>query len=312
MSDPRSAFRVLVVDDEPEIVRDLVDLLTDEGYEAHGAGSGAEALRTLATGPFDLVLADLRMPPPDGIALARALKVERPELPVIILTAHADPTLARAAIEAGASDYVTKPWNTFELLLRVRRLRERWDLLGQRARLLRLVDHLGARGEGLEDLVGASARMREVFDLVRRVAVTEATVLLRGESGTGKSAIAAAIHRRSPRASGPFLKINCGALPEPLLESELFGHEKGAFTGAIRRKPGLFEVAEGARSCSTRSATCPLRFRSRSYKRSRSGRSFGSEGRNRCGPRSGCSRRPIETSKTSCGKGGSGRTSTTD
>jgi len=245
MSGSRAEFRILVVDDEPEIVRDLVDLLAEEGYAAEGAASGAEAAEVLRGGSHDLVLADLRMPPPDGIELVRRLKEERPELPVIILTAHADPAKAREAIQAGAYDYVTKPWNTFELLLRVRRLHERWDLLGQHARLRRWIDHLGGAGPELENLVGRSPRTREVFELARRVAPSNATVLLRGESGTGKSAVAAAIHRLSPRASGPFLKVNCGALPEPLLESELFGHEKGAFTGAIRRKPGLFEVADG-------------------------------------------------------------------
>jgi len=248
MDKGRSQFRILVADDESEIVRDLVDLLGDEGYAATGVTSGAEALVRLEEASFDLVLCDLRMPPPDGLEVLRWVRRHRPELPVILVTAHADPALARTAIEAGCLDYVTKPWNTFELLLRVQRVHERWDLLGQRERLVRLVEHLtGApeRPEALEDLVGSTAVMRQVFDLARRVAATDATVLLRGESGTGKSVIASVIHRLSPRRDRPFLKVNCGAIPEHLLESELFGHEKGAFTGAIRQKPGLFEVAEG-------------------------------------------------------------------
>ncbi len=245
---PVADFRVLVVDDEPEIVRDLVDLLRDEGFTAEGAGSGTEAMRRLKAETYHLVLCDLRMPPPDGLSVARWVQENFSDLPVVILTAHADPALAREAIEAGCLDYVTKPWNTFELLLRVRRVRERWDLIGQKARLLRWIDHLRedeVRERALEDLVGSSPLMRRAFDLARRVAASDANVLLRGESGTGKSVLAAAIHRMSPRAEGPFLKLNVGAIPEHLLESELFGHERGAFTGAVRQKPGLFEVAEG-------------------------------------------------------------------
>ncbi len=240
-------FRILVVDDEPEIVRDLIDLLADEGYAATGAASGAEAQQRLTQDIYHLVLCDLRMPPPDGLAIARWAQERFPDLPILILTAHADPALAREAIEAGCLDYVTKPWNTFELLLRVRRVRERWDLIGERARLVRWIEHLSGPGEdaSFQDLVGRSAAMREVFDLARKVAASEATVLIRGESGTGKGVLASAIHALSSRAASPFLKLNCGAIPEHLLESELFGHEKGAFTGAIRQKPGLFEVADG-------------------------------------------------------------------
>jgi two-component system, NtrC family, response regulator AtoC len=242
------SFHILVVDDEPEIVRDLGDLLRDEGYEVTTAGNGTEALAALTNSSFDLMLCDLRMPPPDGMALLLWLKEHQPDTPMIVLTAHSDPTLARQAIQGGALDYVTKPWNTFELLLRIRRVRERWDLIGQRERLLRWIEHLNAEpilSAGLPQVIGAGAGMTQILDLVRRVAPSEAIVLLRGESGTGKSLLAAVIHQLSPRREGPYLKINCGAIPEHLLESELFGHEKGAFTGAIRQKPGLFEVAEG-------------------------------------------------------------------
>lgn len=246
MTESARRFRILVADDEPEIVRDLVDLLGDEGYDAVGVHSGAEALARFESEPADLIISDVRMPPPDGLLLLQELRARGNEVPVILLTAHADGELARRAVEAGAHDYLTKPWNTFELLLRVRRVRERWDLVAERARLRRYLDHLtGSESADLDQMVARSGSMREVFDLARRVAPSEATVLIRGESGTGKSALAAAIHRLSPRSGGPFIKVNCGAIPETLLESELFGHEKGAFTGAIRQKAGLFEVAEG-------------------------------------------------------------------
>ena len=247
MSKNQDAFRILVVDDEVEIVRDLTDLLADEGYEAVGAHSGQSAIERLSEGDIHLVLSDMRMPPPDGLALARHVAEHHPDTRIILLTAHADPDLAREAIESGAFDYVTKPWNTFELLLRVRRVRERWDLHGQRQRLERYIEHLtGREGEEtqFEGLVARSASMREVFDLAQRVAASDATVLIRGESGTGKSVLAAAMHNQSPRAGEPFVKVNCGAIPENLLESELFGHEKGSFTGATRDKAGLFEVAD--------------------------------------------------------------------
>ena len=243
----RQLFRVLVVDDEKELVRDLLDLLEDEGYAAEGAQSGSEAQAKLESGRYDLVLSDVRMPPPDGIALLRWIREMHPELPVLLLTAHADPDLAREAIQAGAYDYVTKPWNTFELLLRVRRVKEKWGLTTEKARLERLVDHLTPPEErdALAHLVAESPSMRGVLVLAQRVAGVDATVLVRGESGTGKSVLARAIHDLSSRRGGPFVKVNCGAIPETLLESELFGHEKGAFTGAIRQKLGLFEIADG-------------------------------------------------------------------
>ncbi len=257
-----ASFRVLVVDDEPEIRRSLEDLFSEEGYDVDVADSGTAALAALAARPYALVITDLRMPPPDGLALLRAVRERWPHTEVILLTAFATRETAREALRAGALEYVEKPYKEFEMLLRVGRVHERWKLArrsreleddraaleSQREVLSRRVETLEetfAQEASFENLIARSAAMKEVFYLARRVAATDATVLIRGESGTGKTALARAIHLASPRRGRPFLKVNCGALPESLLESELFGHERGAFTGAVRRKEGLFAVAEG-------------------------------------------------------------------
>ncbi len=258
----RRAMRILVVDDEPEILLSLEDLLTEEGFEVTTAGSGTEALEALERQMFELVITDLRMPPPDGLELLKRIKAQWPATEVILLTAFATRDTAREALKEGALEYVEKPYKEFEMLLRVGRVSERFrltersrrleedraTLVGERDLLNRRIESLetAATGEAsFENLVARSEPMREVFYLARRVAATEATVLIRGESGTGKSVLARAIHLASARRGQPFLKVNCGALPESLLESELFGHEKGAFTGAVRRKEGLFAVADG-------------------------------------------------------------------
>ncbi len=257
-----AGFRVLLVDDEPEILRSLEDLFSEEGYDVVAAGSGSEAIAALEARAFPLVITDLRMPPPDGLELLRITKSRWPQTEVILLTAFATRETAREALRAGALEYVEKPYKEFEMVLRVGRVHERWKLArrsreleadraaleSQREELTRRVETLEetfAQEASFENLVARSAAMREVFYLARRVASTEATVLLRGESGTGKTALARAIHLASPRRGRPFLKVNCAALPESLLESELFGHERGAFTGAVRRKDGLFAAADG-------------------------------------------------------------------
>jgi len=245
MSDPRAergGFHILVVDDEEELRRNLVDLFTETGYRVTAADSGAAAAAALEAGRFDLVVSDLRMPAPDGLALLRLVRRRWPETPFILLTAYATLETARAALAEGALDYVQKPYKEFEMSLRVERAFERRRLERERGLLAERVAALEAKAS-FENLIGRSPAMQAVFDLARKVAATETTVLLRGESGTGKTALARAIHLASPRRARPFLKINCSALPDTLLESELFGHEKGAFTGAVRRKEGLFAAA---------------------------------------------------------------------
>jgi len=237
-------YRILVVDDEVELRRNLEDLFQEEGYRVSGAGSGQEALVLLSSGGFDLVVSDLRMPPPDGLALLREVRRRWPETAFILLTAYATLDSAREALSEGALDYVQKPYKEFEMVLRVARAYEECRLRRERERLSERVAALEEEAS-FAHLVARSPAMRDVFALARKVAATSVTVLLRGESGTGKSALARAIHLVSPRRAAPFVKIHCGALPETLLESELFGHEKGAFTGAVRRKDGLCTTADG-------------------------------------------------------------------
>ena len=249
---PPNEFRILLAEDEETFREDIEAALERRGYTVVAVASGHEALERLKTEEFHLLITDVRMPPPDGLELLRWIKTEQPQVDVLILTGQRelleDPRRAREAIRDGAFDYLSKPVSSFDLIVKVERVRERWDLLAERERLRRWAAYL--TGDDLEEgrfenLVGSSRAILELFSLARKVATTDAVVLIRGESGTGKSVLAAAIHNHSKRAAAPFLKVNSGAIPENLLESELFGHEQGAFTGAVRRKQGLFEVAEG-------------------------------------------------------------------
>ena len=234
-------FRILVVDDEP-VQRELVSgFLNKQGFDVSAADSAERALELFRQEAFDLVLTDQRMVNMSGLELLQAVHAINPETPVILITAFGTIEAAVAALKQGAIDYLTKPLNLEELLHRIRLVSERYRIISENRELRAALQER----HRIEGIIGESGPMLEVLSLVRRVAPSEATVLIRGESGTGKELIAKAIHFGSPRARGPLVKVNCAALPEALLESELFGHEKGAFTGALTSRQGRFELANG-------------------------------------------------------------------
>jgi DNA-binding NtrC family response regulator len=236
-----SGQRILVVDDEPDMVETCTRLLRRAGYRILGTTDAERALALLESERPDLLLTDLKMPGIDGLELMRRARDLDPALPVIVITAFASIDSAVAAIKAGAFDYLPKTFSVDELTVVVERaLRQR--VLGVENRNLR--EQLAA-ALGLENVIGQSPAMAQVFELVKKAARSEANILILGESGTGKELIARAVHANSPRAAHPFVPVDCASLPENLLESELFGHEKGAFTGAVRAKPGLMEIADG-------------------------------------------------------------------
>jgi DNA-binding NtrC family response regulator len=232
---------VLVVDDEKNMRASLGAALGDEGYTVIAVESAEEALRRLDHEEFFMMVTDARLGGMSGYELLGRVRQQHPDLPVIMLTAYATPKLAVEAIQAGAIDYLGKPFAPEELLHAVGRCAERYKLLRENASL-RARTSEGAR---LEQIVGESDKMLELRQMIQTVAPTEARVLVLGESGTGKELVAGAIHHHSKRNGASYVRINCAAIPETLLESELFGHERGAFTGALRQKPGRVEEADG-------------------------------------------------------------------
>jgi len=230
--------RILVVDDEPGMLKVLRIELSDGGHEVETAETAVNALELMQQRPADLVLSDVRMPGMSGNELLRELVRSYPHVPVVIMTAYGRVDTAVEAMKNGAADYLQKPLNMEELRLKIEQ-----GLL--RRRMVLELSYLREEVDRYEELVGKSPAMQAVFELIERVAPSDATVLIRGESGTGKELVARAVHRRSGRRDGPFVPINCVALPAELLESELFGHVKGSFTGAVETRPGRFELADG-------------------------------------------------------------------
>ena len=222
--------RVLVVDDEKSMRELLAITLQKAGYEVTLADGGAAAIEAIRRDPFDAVITDLRMPKVDGLQVLRAAKEQSPDMSVIMVTAMASTETAVEAMKLGAYDYITKPFKLDEVNLIIKNALERKQLETQHR---------------FENIIGKSSRMVEVFDTIRKIADSPSTVMITGESGTGTALVGRAIHFNSHRRDKPFVSVNCGAIPEGLMESELFGHVKGAFTGAVANKIGLFTAAEG-------------------------------------------------------------------
>jgi two-component system response regulator HydG len=235
--------RLLVVDDEASARSGLERLLRDAGYDVVTAADGREALALFGERATDLVVTDLKMPVMDGMQLLAHLHERSPDVPVIVTTAFGDIDSAVAAMRAGAADFITKPIDLDVLLVDIERALRQRDLRSEAENLRRQLR--SKQGEGLEGLTGTSPVMQKVYRIAGQVAASKATVLVTGESGTGKGELAKAIHALSPRARAPFVAVHCASLPETLLESELFGHERGAFTGADKRRIGRFEQANG-------------------------------------------------------------------
>ncbi|MBX3260504.1 MAG: sigma-54-dependent Fis family transcriptional regulator [Labilithrix sp.] len=238
-----SKARILVVDDEASARSGLEKLLKQSGYDVSLAADGAVALEVAASTAPDVVVTDLKMPNMDGMTLLGKLREQDPELPVIVTTAFGDVSNAVDAMRKGAADFITKPIDFDVLLLAIERAFEQRIIRVEAENLKRQLRDRD--GEGLQGLLGTSPVMQKVYRVARQVAGSRATVLITGESGTGKGELAKAIHSLSPRAKAPFVSLHCAAIPETLLEAELFGHEKGAFTGADKRRVGRFEQAAG-------------------------------------------------------------------
>jgi two-component system, NtrC family, response regulator AtoC len=231
---------ILLVDDDKDVLDLLSDLLTESSYAVRRATSGERALASVEKSRPDLVIMDVQLPDQDGVSVLRTLKRLHPELEVIVMTAFGGSSTAIQAIGDGAYDYVTKPFETDDLLATLRRVFERTEMAEVVANLSL---ELGKSAAKRERIVGSSKPMLEVYKVIGKVAASHATVMISGESGTGKELVAEAIHRASPRNAFPLVKVSCAALPETLLETELFGHERGSFTGAVAMRKGRFELA---------------------------------------------------------------------
>ena len=233
-------YTILIVDDEPNYLVVLSELLQDEGFEVFTAPDGQDALQIVNDVDLDVIVTDMQMAGLNGLELLKAVKEKKPDLPVIIITAFAEVERAVEAMQAGAYHYLAKPFSNDELVVSLRKAAQHYDLIKENSRLREEI-----KGKsGFSGMVGKNPKMVQIYELIEKVSPTPASVLITGESGTGKELVAKAIHLNSPRESEPFIAVNCAALSENLLESELFGHEKGAFTGAVAMRKGRFELAD--------------------------------------------------------------------
>ena len=231
--------RVLIADDEASIRALLRDFLEGEGFQISEAETGQQVMKAIAEGGYDLILMDIRMPEMDGMAVLKEMHAKKMDVPIVLMTAHNSANIAIQATQLGAYDYITKPFELEDVLLTINRYFERQQLTSE-VRSLR--SQLGQR-DPAERIIGNSAAMQAIYKIIGRAAGTDATILVTGETGTGKELVAQTIHSNSQYRHGPMIKVNCAALPETLLESELFGHEKGSFTGALTQRKGRFEMA---------------------------------------------------------------------
>jgi two-component system NtrC family response regulator len=231
---------ILIVDDEPNYLIVISELLKEEGFETITAENGQKALEIIRGTDLDLIITDMKMPGMDGFVLLKETKAFNEHLPVIMITAFGEVEKAVQAMRSGAFTYLTKPFNNDELVASIRKAIEHYALAKENCRLR---DEMQARFH-FSNIIGKNKTMQQIYTLIGKVAPTPATVLVSGESGTGKELVAKALHFNSPREKGPFISLNCAAMPESLLESELFGHEKGAFTGAVSMRKGKFEAAD--------------------------------------------------------------------
>jgi DNA-binding NtrC family response regulator len=232
--------RVLIIDDEEKITRILSEAVSAEGYEVETRSGAEEALELIGQGSVDIILCDLRLGGMDGLELLRRTRELSPGTDFVMMTAYASASTAVEAMKSGAYEYLIKPFQIDEVTLLLKRITERRELMIEN---LALREKISSKGQGR--IIGESPGIRSVLEMIDKVAPTPTPVLITGESGTGKELVAAEIHAKSSRASKPFIVINCAAVPENLLEAELFGHEKGAFTGAVQKKPGQFRLADG-------------------------------------------------------------------
>jgi two-component system NtrC family response regulator len=231
---------ILIVDDEPNYQIVLREVLSDEGFETLTADNGQQAIELVKNNDIDLVITDMQMPGMDGFALLQAVKEHNKALPVIMITAYGEVEKAVRAMQLGAFNYLTKPFNNDELLVCANKAIEHYGLTQENQRLHQEI----TTRYRFDQLIGKNKSMMQLYNLIERVAPSQSTVLITGESGTGKELVARAIHFNSSRSEAPFISVNCAALPEALLESEFFGHERGAFTGAIAMRKGKFEAAD--------------------------------------------------------------------